>query len=49
MKNVFVVIVALLMVLVMGLVMFTDVLDGGETLKSTVVRLLSSGPRPMGR
>lgn len=44
------VIVALLMVLVMGLVMFTDVIDdGSEELKSTVVRLLSGGTRPTGR
>lgn len=49
-RNVFVVIVALLMVLVMGLVMFTDVVDdGGKNLKSTVAHFLSGGPRPTGR
>ncbi|MBE9375314.1 hypothetical protein IQ251_12750 [Saccharopolyspora sp. HNM0983] len=50
MRTVFVVIVAFLMVLAMGLVMFTDVVDdGGKNLKSTVVHLVSRGLRPTGR
>ncbi|GAA4882328.1 hypothetical protein [Saccharopolyspora cebuensis] len=45
----FVIVVALLMVLIVGAVMFTDVVDGGgRTLKSAVAQLVI-GLRPSGR